>query len=113
MTRTPEPGPPRKCVECGQAIPYPPAGLTPANLRQREYARRAAGLPAEYCIATLDANGQPASQCVKCGQENYYQRNPQMRPPADPNKDRCQVDNVGTGNRWEDPRDTMGGQTDA
>jgi hypothetical protein len=79
--RTPEPGPLRVCLDCQMIIPYPPAGLTPTQLRNREYNRRIAGQPAEVAIACLDGDGRPAVMCVKCGQERYYQLNPHMRPP--------------------------------
>jgi hypothetical protein len=80
--RTPLPGPPRSCRDCGERIPYPPAGLTPREVSKREAFRRDRGLPAEVAIACLDGAGNPASMCVKCGQERYYQLNSHMRPSS-------------------------------
>lgn len=80
--RTPEPGPLRVCFTCGSIIPYPPAGLTASQLLKRQHERRREGLPAEFCIATLDGDGNSASQCVQCAQEEYYRINPEMRPSS-------------------------------
>jgi hypothetical protein len=78
--RTSQPGPLRVCLTCEQIIPYPPAGLTKSQETKRQHERRRKGLPAEFAIACLDADGQPASQCVKCAQEAYHVANPHMRP---------------------------------